>query len=153
MSVDVTPYRRTGRLDGRCLCGAVTIVVDGAHVAAVGACHCAMCRRWSGTVLSGFDAAPDAVTVTGTVTRHASSDFAERAFCPECGSHLWFRLKGADSAYELAPGLFDGAAAFPLISEIFTDTAHRSARLAGDHPTRTRAEWEAANQHVEGDGP
>ena len=42
------------------------------------------------------------------VARFRSSGFAERAFCPVCGSHLWMRNTGADAeAYELMPGLFD----------------------------------------------
>ncbi|MEM8850266.1 MAG: GFA family protein [Pseudomonadota bacterium] len=147
--VDV--YRREGRLEGRCLCGAVEIVVDGKHIAAIGACHCAMCQRWSGTVYGAFNAAPEAVTITGEVTRYRSSDFSERAFCPRCGSHLWLRSDGDD--YEFLPGLFQAAADFPLISEIYIDKAPAHMRLSGDHRTKTRAEYEADNPFVEGDDP
>ena len=151
---DRTEHRAEGRLEGRCLCGAVEMLVDGGHTACVDACHCAMCRRWAGTVFTGFDADADAFSWTGEVARFASSGMAERVFCPRCGSHLWFRLTGdADAPYELAPGLFPGAAGFPLVSEIFIDAAMASARLAGTHPTRTRADWEAENAHVEGDDP
>lgn len=153
MSVDVTPYRRVGRLDGRCLCGRVQILVDGPHVAAVGACHCAMCRRWSGVVQGGFAVDPAGVTVTGAVATYASSKFAERAFCPNCGSHLWFRDTDGDADYEFAPGVFAAAADFPLISEIYIDRAPAYARLAGDHATATRAEYEARSLFVEGDDP
>ena len=74
-----------------CLCGAVTITVAGEHDPRVGACHCRMCQRWSGDCSSGFNADANAVTVTGEVTRYRSSAFyAERVFCPRCGSHLWF---------------------------------------------------------------
>lgn len=151
--MNVDDYRREGRLDGRCLCGDVRVTIDGRYVAAVGACHCAMCRRWAGTVFAGFDADADAVTVEGRPAAYRSSSFAERAFCPRCGSHLWFRVDGADSPYEFAPGVFPAAADFPLISEIFIDTAPAHARLRGDHRTATRAEWEAKNEHVEGDDP
>ena len=145
----IDAYRREGRLEGRCLCGAVEIVVDGFHVAAVGICHCDMCRRWNGTIFGTFDAAPDAVTVTGEVARHPSSDFAERAFCPTCGSHLWFRdTDRADANYELMPGPFPAAWGFPLVSEIYSDKAPAHAALAGGHRRKTEAEYEATAPHV-----
>jgi hypothetical protein len=147
----------TDALTGRCLCGAVTITVDGAHDPRVGACHCRMCQRWSGGLFLCFNAQASAVTVTGEVRTHQSSPFAERAFCPTCGSHLWMREVGEDGAasrdadYELMPGSFDDAPAWPLRSEIYVDRAFASARLAGDHKRATRAEYEARNPAVEGD--
>jgi hypothetical protein len=137
-------------LTGQCLCGAVTVTVDGAHVPAPGVCHCRMCQRWSGGIFMCFEADAAAVTSTGAVTRYASSAFAERAFCSTCGSHLWMRdTDKSDETYELMPGLFDAAQNWPLRSEIYVDDA--IARLAGDHPTATRAQYEAKNKHVEGD--
>ena len=139
---------------GQCLCGAVTITLDGAYDKTVGACHCRMCQRWSGGVFVSFDAEADAVTVTGKVTRHASSEFAERAFCTKCGSALWIRDTDRDDAeYELMPGLFDDARDWPLKSEIYIDRAFACARLAGDHRRSTRADYEARHNFVEGDMP
>lgn len=139
-------------LIGHCLCGAVTITVDGAHDPRPGVCHCRMCQRWSGGVFMCFEAQADAMTVTGDVRRYASSSFAERAFCAKCGSHLWMRDTGSDdNAYELMPGLFDEALNWPIRSEIYTDTAMACAQLKGDHPKATRAQYEAKNQFVEGD--
>ncbi|MFW5655845.1 MAG: GFA family protein [Roseicyclus sp.] len=147
-------YRRTGRLDGRCLCGSVTIRVDGDHVAAVGVCHCTLCQRSSGLLWGAFEASAEAVTVTGEVTRHASTSFSERAFCPRCGSNLWLRDIGDDAApYELMPALFPEAADFPLVSEIYIDRRPAYVPLTGDHRTATRAQWEAKNRHVKGDLP
>ena len=113
-----------------------------------------MCQRWSGGLFLCFDADAASVSVEGPVVRHASSAFAERAFCPTCGSHLWMRdTVGDDAPYGLMPGLFDVAAAFPLRSEIYTDRAFACVRLAGDHRKATRAEYEAKNAHTEGDLP
>jgi hypothetical protein len=103
----IDAYRRTGRLDGHCLCASVSIRIDGDYVAAVGACHCSYCQRSSGVLWAAFEASADAVTVKGDVTRYDSTDFAERAFCPRCGSNLWLRNTGDENApYELMPGLF-----------------------------------------------
>ena len=139
-------------ISGHCLCSAVKITIAGAHDPRLGACHCRMCQRWSGGLFLCFKADAAGVTATGPVTRFASSDFAERAFCSVCGSHLWMRDTG-DNSYELMPGLFDEAANWPLRSEIYTDRAIASVALQGDHSRATRAEYEAKNKFVEGDAP
>ena len=141
-------------LDGRCLCGAVTVRVDGAHDPRIGACHCRLCQRWSGGLFLCFHAEAAAVTVAGPVTRHASTAFAERAFCTTCGTHLWMRNTGPQAdGYDLMPGLFDAARDWPLRSEIYTDRAMTAIRLEGPHRRATRAEYDAKNPHVEGDAP
>lgn len=141
-----------GHLEGRCLCGAVTIRIDGLHEPRPGACHCRMCQRWTGGLFLCFSAAEDAVAVEGPVTRFASSAFAERAFCAVCGSHLWMRDTGGEApGYDLMAGLFDTAGNWPLASEIYADRAMASVRLKGDHRRTTQAEYEARHPHIEGD--
>lgn len=135
------------RLLGACLCGAVQITVAGAHDPRPGACHCRMCQRWSGGLFLCFNADAAGVTVTGPVTRHASSRFAERAFCSVCGSHLWMRDVNGTS-YDLMPGLFDALRDQPLRSEVYADRAMASAALKGDHKRATQAEYEAKNPFV-----
>ena len=137
-------------IEGRCLCGAVRITVPALEGGA-SACHCSMCRRWSGAAMWGFVAEADDVSVTGEVARHRASEFAERAFCPACGTHLWMRDDGAN--YELMPGLYDAAAEMPLVREVYADSAFACVPLAGDHVRRSRAEYERDNPFVEGDAP
>jgi hypothetical protein len=143
-------------MTGHCLCGAVTLRVL-AHDPRVGACHCRMCQRWSGGLFPSFAARE--VQVRGQVARYRSSPFAERAFCPVSGTHLWMRdvepdgEAAADAPYELMPGLFDAARDWPLRSEIYTDRALACLRLEGDHRRATRAEYEATHAHIEGDMP
>jgi hypothetical protein len=111
-----------------------------------------MCQRWSGGLFLCFPA--EGVTVEGPVTRHASSSFAERAFCTICGSHLWIRNNDAAAGhYELMPGLFDAARDWPLRSEVYSDCALASVTLAGDQRRATRVEYEQKNPHVAGDAP
>ncbi len=140
-----------GTITGRCLCGAITIEVgDAEH--SVGACHCGMCQRWAGGMFMSFSAPPAAVTVTGDVQRYASSDFAERAFCPACGSHLWMRNTDRPNAtYDLMPGLFAEAAGWPTRSEIYVDRAPAYAALAGAHRRTTAADYERGELSVEDD--
>lgn len=139
-------------MTGHCLCGAVTVRVAGPHDPRPGACHCRMCQRWSGGLFLCFNADAGGVTVDGPVTRFASSDFAERAFCPVCGSHLWMR-DNTGKTYDLMPGLFDEARDWPLRSEVYADRAMASMRLQGDHRRATKAEYEQKNQYVAGDAP
>ena len=139
-------------ITGHCLCGAVTIRIAGAHDPRPGACHCRMCQRWSGGLFLLFNAEADGVTVEGPVARYASSDFAERAFCSVCGSHLWMRETDVENPpYGFMPGLFDVARDWPMRSEIYTDRAFASVKLSGDHMRATRAEYEAKNKVIEGD--
>jgi hypothetical protein len=141
-------------LHGHCLCGAVTIRVAGAHDPRPGACHCRMCQRWSGGLFLCFNADAAGVTVTGQVARYASSDFAERAFCVICGSHLWMRdIRPDAGTYDLMPGLFEDARGWPLRSEVYADRALASVRLTGDHKRATQAEYEQKNPYVAGDTP
>ncbi len=144
-------------MNGHCLCGGVTVRLGDRHDPRVGACHCRMCQRWSGGLFLCFRA--DEVQVMGQVARYRSSPFAERAFCPVCGTHLWMRDLNAagevavDAPYDLMPGLFEAARDWPMRSEIYTDRALASVALAGDHRRATRAEYEAKNAHIEGDLP
>jgi len=136
-------------IEGHCLCGAVSVRIDGAHDPRPGVCHCRMCQRWSGGVFMAFNAQASAVSIQGEVRVFQSSSFAERGFCPACGSHIFFR--DTDSVtIELMPGLFDAALGWPLRSEIYTDQALASVKLTGDHRLATRAEYEAKNKFVEG---
>lgn len=134
-------------LTGHCLCGAVRLeVADCTH--AISACHCEMCRRWSGSAMFGFEAEANGVRVSGPVRSRATSAFAERAWCEDCGSHLWIRDTG--KSYELAPGLFNGARDFPLIREVYADRAFAACRLSGDHERVTQAAYEADHLFVKG---
>ena len=138
-------------IEGRCLCGAVRLSVE-AHEMQVGACHCRLCQQWTGGVFLCFVGAPEGFRAEGPVVRYQSTEFAERAFCGTCGSHLWMRDTGSEDAeYDLAPGLFEAAAGFELGSEIYADRALASARFAGDHRRETRAEYEAKHLHLEGE--
>lgn len=138
------------KMSGSCVCGEVTVGVEGEHDPQTSACHCRMCQRWTGGVFLAFTAAPEALTVDGPARQFQSTPFAERAFCGTCGTHLWIRNTDDQNAeYYLMPGLFDAAREWPLGSEIYIDKAMASIRLAGDHPRKTEAEYEAANPHID----
>ncbi|MDJ0630425.1 MAG: GFA family protein [Rhodobacter sp.] len=132
-------------MHGHCLCGAVRIdVAEFRHD--VSACHCDLCRRWTGAAMWGFEAPADAVTVTGEVASYRSSPFATRGFCPVCGTHLWIRDDGGP--YDLVPGIFEEARDLPLVREVYADRAFACAPLAGGHTRVTKDTYERSHPFV-----
>jgi len=63
---------------GSCLCGAVTIKTT-SPMETFGACHCGMCRKWTGGPYMELDCA-DGITIEGAehITNYNSSEWAER---------------------------------------------------------------------------
>jgi len=103
-----------------CLCGKVTVLVSKMSNA-VGSCHCNMCRRWGGGPLLTVEC-DDSVSFTGkeNIGVFSSSDWAERAFCKSCGTHLYYRLKESGQ-YFIPAGLFDGDERFVFDHQVFID--------------------------------
>src|SRR5947208_6308161 len=78
---------------GGCLCGAVRYSVRGDPVH-VRRCHCADCRKESGSAFSVYAQWPvEAFEMSGEI-----SSYDGRGFCPSCGSRL---LDTADPGYTL----------------------------------------------------
>lgn len=100
---------------GRCLCGAITFRGEWGPDA-LRACHCGQCRRWSGHVWAGAEAAN--LTIDGPVRWFKSSDTAERGFCPDCGSSLFWHAFGADRI-DVAPGAVDAPTGLHMAGHIF----------------------------------
>ncbi|MCC1494777.1 GFA family protein [Cognatishimia sp. F0-27] len=135
------------RIEGQCLCGAVSVAVNDPP-GWVGLCHCDMCKRWSGAVFAAFPASDFALS--GPVMEHPSSPVSYRAFCGRCGSHLYMRDDDR-AERDFMPGLFAATGDWPLKSEIYTDRALCWARLPGDHKRATEAEYEAKYPSPMGD--
>ncbi len=111
---------------GGCMCGAVRFVardVPGVY----DICHCEMCRRWTGSSLLSVSVPSERVEWQGRkhVAVRQSSEWAERAWCTQCGSGLWFRVTDPENPgfgmTEIPLGLFDEPDGFVLESEIHVD--------------------------------
>ncbi|MEL6617378.1 MAG: GFA family protein [Pseudomonadota bacterium] len=139
---------------GGCLCGAVRFVARDVP-SSFGVCHCEMCRRWTGSALVEVSVKSDDLEWTGAdhIATRATSDWAERAWCKECGTGLWFRQTKPGKwfgATDLPLGIFDDPDGFTLTHEIFVDHAPDGFRLADQgHKRLTRAEVVALNPDVE----
>lgn len=138
--VDTLPksLKKLKKLNGGCLCGGVSILLDKPE-GAVEICQCDMCRRWGGAFYAGIRAENATVTDKDCVGIYRSSEWAERAFCKRCGSSLWYRFLPTGRRSFLA-GLFDGASALPIEKEIFADEAAAWCALNGDHHRQSAAE-------------
>jgi hypothetical protein len=68
----------------------------------------------------GIPVGPD-LNATGQdfIATFASSSWAERGFCKNCGTHLFYKLK-ENGHYIYAAGIFDPTP-FELVEEIFFD--------------------------------
>ncbi|SPH22981.1 Glutathione-dependent formaldehyde-activating enzyme [Ascidiaceihabitans donghaensis] len=111
---------------GSCLCGAVTFKIA-SDVTDTGACHCDMCRKWSGGVYLGIEVAPDNMSIegAGNITHFASSEWAERGFCRTCGSSLFYRITSPgphSGTYHVAMGALDDTSGIDLKGEVFIDS-------------------------------
>ncbi|MTH99134.1 GFA family protein [Roseibium sp. RKSG952] len=132
-------------LQGQCMCGAVTVTATPARDA-LGACHCDMCRRWSSSAFVSFPAEPGYAAL-GPVRTYTSSDWAERAFCEECGSALWYRITLPGEMHgqtQMAAGLFDNAADSEIKLELYIDKKPEGYTFEGERRQMTEAEVIAA---------
>ena len=90
---------------GGCQCSAVRYEVTG-DLRPIAYCHCSQCRIQTGLAVATTQVASDRFDHTGEVRWYAASDKAERGFCPNCGTLLFWRGKG-DGAISIMAGSFD----------------------------------------------
>ncbi len=120
---------------GGCLCGAVRFTAQ-LQGTTFGACHCPMCRRWTGSALLGISVPTAQIEWTGqaSIASRQSSGWAMRAWCADCGSNLYFRVT-ADGPYahltELPIGLLDDPGGLTMTNEIYIDHKPDSFSYAG----------------------
>lgn len=97
-----------GAFEGGCLCGAVRYRSTAPPVRGV-ICHCSMCRRHSGAPILAFVHFPrDSFRWTkGEPERYQSSEFAQRGFCPLCGSTLSMHEEVLDDRVQVTVGSLD----------------------------------------------
>ena len=123
---------------GKCLCGSVSIIAQSMNPE-VNACHCTMCTKWSGPNLSSHCGSDVLVEPADKVSIFSSSDWAERAFCSECGTHLYYRMV-EENDYIIPIGIFDQAKDLTLGLEIFIDEKPDYYTFANDTRKMTAAE-------------
>jgi hypothetical protein len=113
------------RATGRCLCGAVTYEIHG-RLRDVVVCHCVECRRWSGAAGAFAAAQNEDLVAHGDALRWIDSPdstrHAQRAFCGECGSSLFWKAADAERT-GIAVGSLDAPTGLQLAAHIYTEQA------------------------------
>ena len=94
----------TAYATGGCQCGQVRFTVTEPLGRAV-LCHCRMCQRATGNAFAPLVTARG-VVFAGQPRRFTSSDVAERGFCRDCGTPLFYAPTGSD-VIELMIGALD----------------------------------------------
>jgi hypothetical protein len=95
-------------LEGGCLCGGIRY--RAAHEPGrTGHCHCTMCRRAAGApMVTWFTLKEQGLAVTkGTPSWYQSSDHGRRAFCPTCGTPLFFTSTRYAGYVDITAGSLD----------------------------------------------
>lgn len=127
------------KLKGSCLCGSVKLSFDfendNFH-----ACHCGYCRKWGGGPLLSVDSNKN-LKFEGEefVGVYSSSEWAERGFCKNCGSHLFYRLKDGNLA-NVPLGILENPQDFKLDVQIFIDKKLPNYNFAEKTHMMTEAE-------------
>lgn len=109
-------------IQGGCNCGSVRYEMEAAalHHAL---CHCRDCRRSSGAPASAWALVRnDQITITGQPKAYASSEGAERLFCDNCGTSLFYRNETIfPEMIDVMSATLDDPDAIPLGGQIQTD--------------------------------
>lgn len=125
-------------MDGKCLCGAITVRTPDKKI--VDACHCGMCRRWGGGPALGIPCGTDVqIENADKLKVYRSSEWAERSFCSECGTHIFYKLLPTGE-YFLPAGLFPDDIGFEFTEQIFIDRKPSYYEFANQTLNLTEAE-------------
>lgn len=121
---------------GGCHCGAVRYEVSGDAPIHHAACHCSDCRRATGAPLVTWSLfRKDEVAITGETKAYASSEHAERHFCPQCGTSLFYTNDQIfPGQIDIQSATLDGPDAFPLGAQIQTAERIGWMKTLGDLP-------------------
>ena len=105
--------------NGGCLCGAVRYEVVGPLRDVVN-CHCSMCQRLHGNFGPHSKARKTNITVTKDdgLAWYKTSEIAQRGFCRNCGSGLFWEPFELDATGIIA-GTLDGPSELKTIGHIF----------------------------------
>ena len=142
---------------GGCLCGAVRFTLNDTPTE-YGACHCGMCRKFSGGIELGIQVMPGGITwdADEDLATYSSSEWAERGFCRKCGSSLFWRLTAPgpmQGMLSLSVGALDSMDGLEFNTEVYIDHKPDSHAFAGERNRMTEADVMAMVAAAEeGDG-
>ena len=129
----------TKLVNGKCLCGSVGVSFQ-SDEQVFDVCHCGVCRKWGGGPAMTVDANQN-LKFTGTefISTYSSSEWAERGFCKQCGTHLFYRLK--ETGFTNVPlGLLEKSEDFKFHLQIYIDRKPEQYSFANKTENMTEAQ-------------
>ncbi len=117
---------KTFSASGACMCGKVTYTAN--IKPGAGACHCGMCRSWSGGPFMAAHA-EGKVQFSGEahISIYQSSQWAQRGFCKVCGANLFYHLLPRpglpDGEYIMSAGTVKEQQSLTFDNEVFIEHA------------------------------
>ena len=107
------------RFSGSCLCGACAYEVHG-PLRDVVTCHCTQCRKQTGHYMAATNARmQDFRLISSQPLRwYRASATAQRGFCSDCGSVLFWQADGSDSI-SITAGSLNGRTGLKTERHIF----------------------------------
>ncbi|NNE88734.1 MAG: GFA family protein [Silicimonas sp.] len=102
-----------------------------------------MCRAWTGLGSMAIEAESGSIDAKGPIKTRATSEWAERAWCDECGSSLYYHVTAEGpyhDTYYVSSGLFPNAGGLTLKGELYTDKRPSGYAFAGELRGMTEAE-------------
>lgn len=135
----------SGPIKGKCLCGAVRFELGA--VSEIDVCHCDTCQAWNGGPFIGADIRGHVTfQAADTLKWYASSEWAKRGFCTECGTSLFYKLNEQDDFWSIGAGTLDLPEGLSIVKEIFVDEKPDYYNFSGDQPRYTGPEFLAMIQ-------
>lgn len=124
---------------GQCLCGKVEFEIL-IKFKKFDSCHCSMCRRWGGGPAFAVEAKNSIEFKSQEFVKiYRSSEWAERGFCSNCGSHLFYRLK--NGSYGSVPlGLLENQSEFKFTTQIYIDDKPTCYSFSNETKMMTKAD-------------
>lgn len=125
---------------GGCLCGAIRYSATASPLRGV-ICHCALCRKHSGAPCLAFVHFPaDSFAWLGPEPQwYRSSAFAERGFCPTCGSTLGMREAILNDRVQICVGSLDNPTAVRIDDHVWTRSQIAWFKIADQLPRFARS--------------
>ena len=130
-------------LQGGCLCGHVRYEVrpdslEGYY------CHCRMCQLAFGNTRAAFLNVPRAAVRWVTPPQqYASSKFALRGFCANCGTPLSFEYLGS-KRIDMSVGSLDEPQRVRPVQALWMPIWPRSVPATNDSSSRSKARWSSS---------
>ena len=120
------------------MCGKIRYQAETDDTFAV--CYCRMCQQWASGVFMGVQSTAFDVTAGAEyLTVAKTSDWADRAFCNQCGSNIYYHARDNGAPTVALGSLDDTNGLIPRV-QYYIDKKPAGFSLGEDTQTMTEAE-------------